>query len=303
MNITLTGATGFIGRHLAGALIARGEQVTILTRRPHPGANPRYVAWDAKSTPLLETLRTDVVIHLAGESVAQRWTPEVKRRIRSSRIDSTRALVQALAAVRDRPHVLVSASAIGIYGDCGDEVLTEASKPGSGFLEDVTAEWEREAQQAETLGIRVVNPRIGIVLGADGGALERMLTPFKLGAGGKLGSGTQWMSWIHIADVVALILFALDRADMRGPINATAPAPVRNADFTDKLAGALHRPAIFPVPVFALRILFGEMADVLVGSQRVLPRLALEAGYEFRFPELREALADVVGAVRTGASG
>ena len=296
MHITLTGATGFIGQHVVRGLAARGDRLTILTRTPRGGSNPRYLNWDAKSAPPAEALNADAIIHLAGESVAQRWTREAKERIRSSRIDGTRALVRGLAEAVKRPEVLISASAIGFYGDRGDEVLTELSAPGSGFLEDVTAEWERESQRASALGVRVVNPRIGIVLGRDGGALKRMLTPFKMGAGGKIGSGDQWMSWIHIADVVGLILFALDLAEVRGPVNATAPGPVRNVEFTRELAGVLRRPALFPVPVFALRVLFGEMADVLAGSQRVVPQLAIGAGYQFRFPALRQALTDVVAS-------
>ncbi len=289
MRITLTGATGFIGKRLVAALLDRGDDLTILTRTPKAGNNPRYVAWDAA-----KSLEADAVIHLAGESVAQRWTAEVKQRIRASRIETTRALVAALERAPRKPQVLISASAIGIYGSRGDELLTETSKPGSGFLEDVCIEWERESQRAADLGIRVVNPRIGIVLGAGGGALERMLTPFKMGVGGRLGSGEQWMSWIHIADVVGLILFVLDHADLRGPMNATAPNPVRNADFTAELAAALHRPAVLTTPAFALKLAFGEMAAVILASQRVLPRVALDAGYQFQFQDLRPALEDIL---------
>lgn len=294
MNITLTGATGFIGKRVTKALVQRGDRVTILTRKPRSGDNPRYVVWDARSDPPAHALETDAVIHLAGESVAQRWTPEVKQRIRSSRIDATRALVRGITASRQKPRVLVSASAIGFYGPRGDDVLTEESPAGSGFLEDVSVQWEQEAQRAEQEAIRVVNPRIGIVLGPDGGALERMLAPFKMGVGGRLGSGQQWMSWVHIDDIVGLILFALDRNDVRGPLNATAPNPVRNVEFTKQLGNVLNRPTIFPVPVIALKLLFGEMADVLIWSQRVLPRSAMQHGYSFRFPDLRPALQSAV---------
>jgi hypothetical protein len=289
MNITITGATGFIGRHIVPALIGRGDQVTILTRSPRAGLNPKYAAWDAQSPPPREALEADAVIHLGGESVAQRWTAQAKARIRNSRIDGTRALVDGLGAAARPPAVLISASAIGIYGSRGDEVLTERSQPGSGFLEDVCVAWEREAARAMELGIRIVNPRFGIVLG-QGGALARMLPAFQAGLGGKLGSGDQWMSWIHMDDVVGLLLAALNHADLWGPLNATGPNPVTNAEFTKELARVLKRPAMVPVPIFALKLLFGEMAEVLVSSQRVMPGAAIRCGYEFRFPELGPAL-------------
>lgn len=294
MNITVTGATGFIGRHLVPVLTARGDQVTILSRRAKEGVNPRYLTWDARSAPPVEAMNADAVIHLAGESVAQRWTAQVKQRIRASRVEGTRAVVDGLAAASHRPKVLISASAIGIYGSRGEEVLTERSAAGSGFLEDVSVEWEQESQRSVALGVRVVNPRIGIVLGRDGGAMERMLPPFRAGAGGKLGSGEQWMAWIHIADVVGLLLLALDREDIRGPVNLTAPNPVRNAAFTEQLASTLHRPALFTVPLFALKLLFGEMAQVLISSQRVMPEAATRAGYQFQFPQLGAALDDIL---------
>jgi uncharacterized protein len=296
MNITLTGATGFIGRHLTRALLDRGDNVTILTRTARPGAEPHYLPWDTQSAPPPEAMEADVIIHLAGETVAQRWNSEVKQRIRSSRIDSTRALVDGILKSRHKPLVLISASAIGIYGHRGDELLTEASAPGSGFLEDVSAAWERESARASEAGVRVVNPRIGIVLGPDGGALAQMLTPFKIGIGGKLASGTQWMSWIHVDDAIGLILLALDRGELQGPMNTTAPHPVTNADFTRELASVLRRPAIFPVPEIALRILYGEMAHVLTSSQRVVPEAALRCGYRFRFETLRPALESILRA-------
>jgi hypothetical protein len=295
MRITLTGATGFIGRHLIEALRARGDELTVLTRSPRAGTNPRYLAWDANSVPPAEALRADAIFHLAGESVAQRWTAEVKRRIRSSRVDSTRALVRGLLEAPARPRVLISMSAIGIYGSRGNEVLSESSPPGAGFLEDTCVEWEREAQRAAAdSGLRVVTPRIGIVLGRDGGALGKMLTPFRAGVGGRLGSGEQWMSWVHTDDVVGLLLFALDNPVVRGPLNATAPSPVRNAEFTKELARVLNRPALFPVPVFALKLIFGEMANVLISSARVKPEAAIGAGYAFRFPLLGPALENIL---------
>ncbi len=276
------------------SLTARGDRVTILSRSPKPGANPRYLAWDTGSVPPLEAMDADAVIHLAGEPVAQRWTAAVKERIRASRVEGTRALIAGLAAASRKPKVLISASAIGIYGSRKDEVLTESSPRGSGFLADVTAAWEEEARRAESLGVRVVLPRIGVVLGTDGGALSKMLPAFKSGGGGRMGTGEQWMSWIHIDDLVGLIVFALAGDGLRGPVNATAPNPVRNAEFTYELAGVLHRPAIVAMPALILKLIFGEMSSVLIDSQRVSPEAALRAGYAFRFTELRAALEDLL---------
>jgi uncharacterized protein (TIGR01777 family) len=232
----------------------------------------------------------DAIVHLAGEPLAQRWTPEAKRRIRGSRVEGTRRLVEALPALPRRPAVLVCASAIGYYGSRGEEVLTESSAPGEGFLTELCLAWEKTAGLAEALDLRVVNLRNGIVLGPEGGALAKMLLPFRLGLGGRLGSGRQWMSWIHIDDLVGLIRLALERSELRGPINATAPNPVTNSEFTDTLAAVLYRPALLPVPAFALRALFGEMGEVMLGSQRVLPRVAESAGFQFQYPDLKQAL-------------
>jgi uncharacterized protein (TIGR01777 family) len=294
MKITLTGAGGFLGGPLIRALQAEGHQLHALGRKPIPGI--AFSPWNVtEGEPPREALEgSDAVIHLAGEPVAQRWSPEVKARIRDSRVIGTRHLVHALSTISRRQGVLISASAVGIYGSRGDKVLTEKSKPGSGFLEDITVDWEKEAGLAEALGMRVVQIRIGVVLGKDGGALAKMLPPFRAGVGGPLASGKQWMSWIHVDDVVGLILFALSNAAVRGPVNATAPHPVTNAEFTRELGKALHRPAFFPVPEFALRLLFGEMASVVLASQRVLPQAAESAGYQFRYPELPAALASVV---------
>jgi hypothetical protein len=278
VNITVTGATGFIGNRLVRALLAAGHNIHALGRK------------QSTELPAESLADADAVIHLAGEPVAQRWTPEVKQRIRSSRVDGTRNLVDALARQSRRPRVMVCASAIGYYGSRGDEVLTETSSPGSDFLAGVVVEWEEAAERAEALGIRVVPLRFGVVLG-KGGALAKMLPPFRLGLGGRLASGRQWMSWIHVDDVIGLIRFALENSVIRGPMNATAPQPVPNVDFTRQLATALHRPAIFPVPGFALKLLFGEMAQVILGSQRVIPQAAQSAGYRFEYPELRPALA------------
>ena len=235
------------------------------------------------------------MVHLAGEPVGQRWSASAKRRILDSRVEGTRAL---LAALRERPpNVLVSASAVGYYGFRGDEILTEQSPPASDFLGQVVAAWEHEALEAEKLGVRVVRLRIGVVLGAGGGALQKMLLPFRIGFGGRLGPGTQWMSWIHLDDLVAMILFALRESTLRGVLNATSPHPVTNAEFTRALAHALHRPAVIPVPAFALRLLFGEMSEVLLGSQRAVPEAALLAGFEFRYPEIGAALIQILSEI------
>lgn len=294
MKITVTGATGFIGKRLVERLLEQGHAVHIVgrtARTPLP-SNVQFSLWNAVAgePPAECVMEADAVVHLAGEPVSQRWTPEVKRRIWSSRVDGTRHLVQALARRPAPLPVLVSASAIGYYGSRGDEILTEESPPGAGFLAELGAAWEREALQAAALGTRVVLPRIGIVLGLGGGALAVMLPPFRAGLGGRIGDGCQWMSWIHLDDLVNLLLFALENEALRGAVNATAPNPVRNAEFTQTLARVLRRPALFPVPLFALRLLFGEMSEVMLASQRVLPKAAEAAGFKFSFPDLGPAL-------------
>jgi uncharacterized protein (TIGR01777 family) len=294
MNITLTGASGFIGQALVARLRAEGHTLRALGRRTVPGLPTTL--WDGLAPAPAEALAgADAIVHLAGEPVAQRWDAAVKRRIRDSRVISTRQLVSALGQLAPRPAVLVCASAIGYYGSRGDERLSETSPPGHGFLEDVCVEWEREADAAAALGLRVVKIRIGIVLGAQGGALRQMLPPFRLGLGGPLGGGRQWMSWIHLDDLVELFRFALERPDVSGALNGTAPHPVTNSEFTRELARAVRRPALFPVPALALRLLYGEMARILLASQRVLPEAALGAGFGFRYPELRPALAQILG--------
>jgi hypothetical protein len=297
MNITISGASGFIGRHMLKSLAKAGHSLHVLSR--HAGTNlpagVRMSAWDPlKGPPPAESLRAaDVIIHLAGEPVAQRWTAAAKRRIGESRVTGTRHLVEALAALPHRPEALICASAIGYYGSRGDEILTEASAPGSGFLPDVCVAWESQAQAAEAFGMRVVRVRTGLVLDAGGGALRRMLPPFRLGVGGRLGSGRQWMSWIHLEDLAGLFQLAAE-SQIRGPLNGVAPYPVTNSDFTREMARALGRPAVFPIPEFALRLLLGEMADVLLASQRVTPGAAEAAGFRFRFPQLAPALAGLL---------
>lgn len=281
MIVTLTGATGFIGRALAERLAALGHQVQPFSLR---SPQPLQVC--------------DAVIHLAGEPVAQRWTPEAKRRIRESRIEGTRRLIAGLSTLPALPRVFICSSAVGFYGSRGDEVLTEASAPGTGFLAELCVEWESAADEAQALGMRVVKLRTGMVLGPSGGALQQMLPAFRLGVGGRLGSGRQWMPWVHLDDHLDLVEFALDEAGVSGPLNATAPDPVTNREFTATLARALHRPAFLPAPAFALQALFGEMASVLLDSQRVIPRAALDAGFEFRHPELGPALQDILRSNR-----
>ena len=299
MVIAITGASGFIGRRLMKALASGNHTIRALSR--HAGTNlPPGVAlhvWDAlKGPPPPESLDgADAVVHLSGEPIAQRWTGEIKQKIRDTRAVGTRNLVQALGALTNRPPVLICGSAIGYYGSRGEEVLTESSAPGSGFMADVCTAWEQEADAAERMGMRVAKLRTGVVLGANGGALGKMLTPFKAGMGGKVGHGDQYMAWIHLDDEVGLIQHLLANP-VRGPINGTAPNPVTNADFTKALGHALGRPAVFPIPVFMLKTMFGEMAEVMLASQRVLPKAAEAAGYRFRYPQLDAALQNILAA-------
>jgi len=299
MNLTLTGASGFLGRVLAARLDASGHTVHMLGRAPRAGMPPsaRMSLWDPNLTaPPRESLRdADAVVHLAGEPVAQRWTPEVKRRIRDSRVEGTRRLVQGMAECGRPPAALICASAVGYYGNRGDEILREPAAPGQGFLSDVCVEWEGAAREAEQLGVRVVCVRIGVVLGRDGGALEKMLLPFKLGVGGRMGSGKQWMPWIHIEDICRLFQWAAENPNVKGPLNGASPNPVTNSEFSDSLGRALRRPAILPVPQAAIRLLYGEMSRILFDSQRVIPAAAAEAGFEFRHPAIYPALKDLLG--------
>lgn len=299
MRIAVSGASGFIGRKLVETLAADGHSVHALSR--HAGANmPAGVTvfpWDpAKGEPPEESLRdAGAIVHLAGEPVAQRWNAAVKARIRDSRVVGTANLVCAIARLPRKPDVLVCSSAIGYYGSRGDEILSETSSQGGDFLAEVCAAWEWSAALAEVLGVRVVSVRTGHVLHPRGGLLKRILPPFRMGLGGKLGNGRQWTSWIHLEDMIGLLRFAIDHP-VSGALNAVAPHPVTNAEFTRALAAALHRPAIFPVPTLALRMLFGEMAEVILGSQRVLPERAQAAGFAFRYPSLAPALEHLLRA-------
>ena len=296
MDFLITGASGFIGQKIVNQLLARGDAVNYLARQRSKSLDERaaFHNWDGKSLAPLRTVpRLDAIVHLMGEPIAQRWTPQVKDRIRRSRVQSTRQLVAGIAAAKYKPKVLISASAIGYYGNRADEILTETSMPGSGFLADVCINWEYEALRARDLGLRVVIIRIATVLGKDGGALPQMLTPFRWGLGGRFGSGKQWMSWVHVEDLVRLLLFAAD-TDVSGVLNGAAPEPVTNAQFTRTLARAVHRPAIFPIPRFALNLALGEMSSFLFDSMRVMPEATQKAGFVFKHPDLAEALAGSV---------
>lgn len=299
MHVLITGGTGFIGVALAASLRADGHAVTVLTRDPAQ-ARARLPAGCEPITTLTEARGIEAVVNLAGENLgAARWNAARKERFRRSRIDGTRALVDWLAGLAEKPRVLVSGSAIGWYGPRGDEDLSEASTPGNDFSAQLCRDWEAEARRAETLGLRVCVLRTGIVLGrkgpAGGGALAQMLPAFRLGGGGPMGSGRQWMSWIHLNDEVALIRWLLAHEAARGAYNATAPEPARNAEFARALGRALHRPAVLPMPGFALKLIVGEMAEILLSGQRVLPQRALDQGFRFRFPTLAEALRDILG--------
>jgi len=294
MKIVLTGASGFIGARLRAHLIERGHELVCLSRRA--AARPGWYAWDPASGPPPQAalLGAGAVIHLAGEPVAQRWNAEVKRRILSSRVQGTHSLVHALGAMPVRPGVLVCASAIGYYGSRGDEILPESAAPGGDFLSEVCSAWERAAQAAAELGLRVVSPRIGVVLDPAGGALAQMLPLFRVGLGGPIAGGQAWTSWIHLNDLVRLIAWAVEHPAVCGPVNAVTPNPVRNEAFTRALGAALHRPAFFPVPALALKLLYGEMAGVVLASQRVAPQRAVQSGFQFNWPELDAALGDLL---------
>jgi len=301
MKILVTGSSGLIGTALTRALTSAGYPVCRLVRPQSAageGAKEGFaVAWNPASGELGGAgVGADAVVNLAGASIADgRWTAERKALLRSSRIDTTRTLVNALARMNARPSVLISASAIGIYGNRGDETLTEESKPGTDFLASLAKEWEAEALKAEALGIRVALARFGIILAREGGALPKMMLPFRFGAGGRLGSGKQWMSWVTLEDVVGILRFAIENASVRGAINIVSPQPLQNAEFTRVLAKEMHRPALFPAPAFALRLALGEMAGaLLLSSQRVAPQALEKLGYRFFHPDLTSALSAIL---------
>jgi hypothetical protein len=297
MRILISGASGLVGTALTSELRRAGHTVNRLVRPGGAGA-PGDVGWDPVSGKM-ETAGlegADAIVHLAGASIASgRWTESRKRLLRTSRVDATRHLVNGLARLSRPPKVLVAASAVGYYGNRGDELLTEASTPGNDFLAQLARDWEAESQRAEHSGIRTVRLRFGVILAAKGGALPQMMLPFKMGVGGKLGSGQQWLSWISLPDVVALARHALENSELSGAVNAVAPSPVRNEDFTKILGGVLHRPTVFPAPAFALRLAIGEMADaLLLSSQRAIPAQLQERNYQFQHPELETALRAVL---------
>ena len=293
-TVILSGASGLLGAALRRELEQRGTPVLQLVRSGPLG--PSRILWNPGAIPAIEQDGLldgcSAAIHLSGANVAaHRWTPDYRREITVSRIASTQALARELAVLRHPPHTLLVASATGIYGNRAGEILDEISIPGTGFLADLTYEWEKAAMPARQAGIRVVHLRFGVVLGLGGGALARMLPIFRAGLGGKLGSGRQWMSWVSLTDAVAAVLFALDNSSVDGPINITAPNPVTNAEFTRVLAHHLRRPAILPAPAFALRLAFGSMADeALLASTRAMPSRLLTAGFHFRHPTLADAL-------------
>jgi len=295
MRVTITGASGPIGSRLVAALTARGDEVTALSRRPDEARERLGVdaaAWhpDREPAPAAALAGRDGVVHLAGEPIGQRWTPEAKRRIRSSRELGTANLVEGLREADPRPRVLVSASGVGYYGARGDERLDESAAAGDDFLAQVCQEWERAAGAAGELGMRVVIQRTGVVLDRSAGALAKMLPPFRLGVGGPVGGGDQYVSWIHPDDLVGLYLAALDGEQWAGPVNAAAPEPATNRALSRALGRAMHRPALVPVPVVALKVLYGDMAWVVTTGQRAVPARALELGFAFRHPDLDEAL-------------
>lgn len=297
MKILITGGTGFIGRVLIKSLLAQSHQITVLSRNPEKVSG----LFDDKVTPLnnLQTLTTDdhfdVIINLAGAPIFdKRWSTKQKQILRDSRIKLTQQLITIIAAMQQKPELLISGSAIGYYGDQGDTELTEQSNSRPDFSQQLCADWEQAALTAEQYGVRVCLMRTGLVLGANGGILQRMLLPFKLGLGGRLGSGQQWMSWIHINDWIAIAESMINDQQMSGAYNATAINPVTNQEFSQTLAKSLSRPACFPLPAFILKTLLGEMSELVLGSQKVLPKRLVEQGFEFQFSDLRNALTDIL---------
>lgn len=280
MRVGITGASGLVGHHLSAALRARGDEVVTASLRD-PAAAAAAVA------------ACDVVVNLAGEPIAQRWSDAVKERMRTSRVDAPRAFLDALARSDRKPAAYISASAVGYYEPSETATYTESSTPGTGFLPELCVAWEREANRATQLGMRVGIVRTGIALATQGGALKQMLPPFRLGAGGVIGNGKQWLSWIHIDDLTGIYLHAIDGAS--GVFNGTAPKPVTNAEFTHTLGAVLRRPTILPTPTFALRALLGEGADILIEGQRVLPERTLAEGYQFTYTDLTSALRNLLG--------
>jgi uncharacterized protein (TIGR01777 family) len=293
-QLGIVGASGFIGRELARQAAAAGWRVCGFSRSPRK-AGGGIAAWrDWPERPDFRGL--DALVNLAGEPVNRRWTAERRRQLRDSRIGVTERIAAGLAALpaAERPRVLVNSSAVGIYGDRGDEILEEGAAPGSGYLADLCRDWEKAADRVAEQGPRVMKWRTGVVLGREGAAFKQMLIPFRLGVGGRLGSGRQWLPWIHVEDLTASMLHGIGHPTLSGPVNGSAPEPERNLDFTRKLGKALRRPAVLPVPPLALKLVLGEFAGAVLSSQRAIPRALLESGFRFRFPTLDEALADLL---------
>lgn len=291
-HVAITGVTGFVGRGLAALCRERGIAVTGISRKGH-GNVDGVVGW--QSTGQMDFRGMDAVINLAGEPVDQRWTAAKKKQIDASRVEFTRSVVQAIAAcpAAERPHALVSASAVGYYADRGDERLEESAPPGAGYLADLCVRWEEAAMEARNHGVRVTTMRIGLVFGRDGRAWQKLHLLFRLGMGGRLGQGRQWMPWIHAHDLRRALLHAAENPSLSGPLNGVAPEAVRNAEFTRELAASLHRPALIPAPAFGLRIAFGEFASVLLASQRVMPHALTSSGFSFDYPRLADALIEL----------
>jgi len=296
MRILITGANGLIGTALQRSFDEIGHELLLASRKE--AKDSQHIQWDVeKGFSELERLEgIDAVVHLAGESVfGLSWSDAKKKAIRDSRVDGTRSVVEAISKLKARPNVLVAASAIGFYGDRGDEEMTESSAAGDTFLAEVSKEWESEARRAEDAGIRTVLLRTGIILSKDGGALGTMLLPFKLGIGGVVGSGKQWMSWISIDDHIRVINYAIEYENVRGAVNSVSPNPVTNGEFTKTLGEVLYRPTILPLPSFAVNMVFGEMGDaLLLASTRVVPKRLEDAGFEFKYPELKTAIEHAV---------
>lgn len=300
MRIVITGGTGLIGSKLVPALKEQGYQVLVLARntakaQKRLGTDIEVEKWD----PLEKELHSGVlegcygIVNLAGENINSRWTATKKERILRSRIETTAGLVKAMENAKNRPQVFISTSAVGYYGPRNDEIISEKTAAGTDFLANVCKKWEEEALQAQDLGIRVVLLRLGVVLASEGGALRQMLLPYRFFAGGPVGSGRQWFSWIHLEDLLDVIKYALNNNSLEGPVNATAPQPVTNREFSKILGDVLRRPAWLPVPAFVMRLVLGEMAEMLLNGQRVIPNRLVQAGFEFEFPNLRQALANL----------
>lgn len=294
--ILISGASGFVGTHLTETLSDRGDKIVFLSRSAK-STKKNVIHWNPAEgeIDLDQSENLDAVVHLAGENIAGRWTEDKKTRIENSRVLGTKLLCETLSALSKKPKVLISASAIGIYGNRGDEVLTEASAPGDGFLSDVGVKWEGATKAASEAGIRVCNMRIGLVLGSDGGALEKMLLPFKFGLGGNIGDGSQYWSWIAIDDLVRIILYLLENDNIEGPVNAVSPQSVTNHEFTSILGKVLNRPTIIPLPAFVARGLLGEMAqETMLASTRVIPKKLLDSGFEYKYSDLKKALSGIL---------